>query len=36
VLELNREPLRPFHDVLGEAQWSGIVVSGPKSRHCYT
>ena len=36
VSVLNRDPLRSFHGVLGEAQWSVIVISDPGSRHCYT
>jgi hypothetical protein len=36
VLEFNQESLRSFHSVLGEARWSGIVVSDVGSQHCYT
>ena len=36
VLELNREPLRSSHVVLGEARWSGVVVFDVENQHCYT
>ena len=36
VLELNREPLDLLHGILGGARWTGHVVFGLESRHCYT